>query len=240
VNKLLITKKGKITGFEAMLNPTSLKLTHGINYSNCADRAMGSIAQEVKFVNYSEDTLTFDFLLDGTGAVKDVKPLSALERLKNTIDPKNMIAFTGLSDASSTSIVTDKITALKKIIYEYEGKEHEPNIIDVHWGTLLFTCRLEGMSIDYTLFSSDGAPLRAKIGLSFKGYSTTVEGHLKAKKSSPDLTHIIEVKVGDTLPLLCHKIYKDESYYLEVAKHNNLLSFRNLTPGQTLYFPPLN
>ena len=49
----------------------------------------------------------------------------------------------------------------------------------------------------------------------------------------------IEVKAGDTLPILCHRIYKESAYYPAIARINNIRHFRDLKPGQRLYFPPL-
>jgi nucleoid-associated protein YgaU len=65
------------------------------------------------------------------------------------------------------------------------------------------------------------------------------EESLKANRSSPDLSHTVEVQAGDTLPLLCHRIYKDAAYYPEVARANNIVDFRTLKPGLRLHFPPL-
>ena len=61
----------------------------------------------------------------------------------------------------------------------------------------------------------------------------------KENKSSPDLTHSRIVKNGDTLPLLTKEVYGTSAYYLRVAQVNKLDDFRNLTPGQELFFPPL-
>jgi nucleoid-associated protein YgaU len=47
------------------------------------------------------------------------------------------------------------------------------------------------------------------------------------------------VKLGDTLPQLCHLIYGDPRYYLQIADRNGLANFRILTPGLTLKFPPI-
>jgi nucleoid-associated protein YgaU len=58
-------------------------------------------------------------------------------------------------------------------------------------------------------------------------------------KSSPDLSHLVTVKAGDTLPLLCCNIYGSSVYYLEVARVNGLAHFRDLAPGMQLLFPPL-
>jgi len=47
------------------------------------------------------------------------------------------------------------------------------------------------------------------------------------------------VKAGDTLPLLCHRVYKDSTYYLDIARINGITNFRNIRPGMRLKFPPL-
>lgn len=95
------------------------------------------------------------------------------------------------------------------------------------------------MTVDNTLFTSSGEPLRAKLQLEFDSFMTNEEEALRANRSSPDMSHLVEVRAGDTLPLLCYRIYRDSSYYLDVARHNNITDFRNLEPGSKLHFPPL-
>jgi nucleoid-associated protein YgaU len=109
----------------------------------------------------------------------------------------------------------------------------------VLWGRLSFYGRLTSFDIEYTLFRPSGAPLRAKANLSFQGYKNPQEATLEANMSSPDLSHLVVVTEGDTLPLLCHRIYGDSRYYVEVARFNGLPTFRALKPGLTLHFPPL-
>jgi nucleoid-associated protein YgaU len=82
-------------------------------------------------------------------------------------------------------------------------------------------------------------PLRATARAKFKGF---VEDNLRVameNNSSPDLTHVREVKKGDTLPLMTFRIYGDSKYYLEVAKANNITNFRKLEVGQRIFFPPI-
>ena len=57
---------------------------------------------------------------------------------------------------------------------------------------------------------------------------------------SPNRTHVVRVRAGDTLPLLCQRIYGNPGYYLQVARFNHLVDFPQLKPGQILTFPPLN
>ena len=58
--------------------------------------------------------------------------------------------------------------------------------------------------------------------------------------TSPDLTHLRDVKDGDTLPLLVYDIYGDGKFYLEVARVNKLVNFRSLRSATRLSFPPLD
>jgi len=135
--------------------------------------------------------------------------------------------------------IIEDIEKFKKVILDYNGDEHEPNHIMIYWGTLLFKGKLTEMSVEFKLFKSDGTPIRAVAKAKFKGF---VEDDLRVAKEnnqSPDLTHIRLVKEGDTLPLLSHRIYGDSKYYLEVAKVNQLTSFRKLEVGIEIFFPPI-
>jgi hypothetical protein len=61
----------------------------------------------------------------------------------------------------------------------------------------------------------------------------------KENKSSPDLTHQRMVKMNDKLTLLSEDIYENSNYYIDVAKNNKLLSFRQLQLGENIIFPPI-
>ena len=145
---------------------------------------------------------------------------------------------TGVVEGTSMS-VREQIARLRKVAYDYNGSEHEPPVVEVSWGPLLFKARMEALKVDFTLFKPNGEPLRAKINLTFVAYKSTEEVFRSASLESPDLTHLVTVKAGDTLPLLCYQIYKNSAYYLDVARINNLSQFRQLTPGHVLRFPPL-
>lgn len=196
--------------FEVMLNPSNYTHKHAINYST--KKTLGQLASDLKFNAIEPEDLNFTMIIDGTGAVQPV---------------------------TADTDVKAQIQQLKTLVYEYNGEQHETNILRLLWGSLIFFARLTSMSIDYTLFKPSGEPLRAKVSLAFKGFMSNEEEKLKANRSSPDLSHRVEVKSGDTLPLLCYRVYNDCSYYRQVAKINNLSDFRNLTPGLKLHFPPL-
>jgi nucleoid-associated protein YgaU len=81
--------------------------------------------------------------------------------------------------------------------------------------------------------------LRAELNVSFVEEDALLIQAAKAQQESPDLTHYRMVKQGDQLPLMCNEIYGSPSYYPLVAKANKLKDFRNLIPGQEIYFPPI-
>ena len=81
--------------------------------------------------------------------------------------------------------------------------------------------------------------MRAKLSPKFEQYISPEKLAAQARTSSPDLTHYRTVNAGDTLPLMCHRIYQDSKYYIEIARVNDLLDFRNLEPGRRVFFPPL-
>lgn len=197
--------------FEFMLNPSAYDHAFAIGYSQ--KQAIGQSGSDAKFEAVKPEKLKFSAVIDGSGAVE--------------------------SPDGKVIDVKSQIKALKDIVYKYDGDKHEPSHVRVLWGSHLFFGRLESMSVDNTLFKPSGEPLRATIKLGFTGFMSKEEEALRANRSSPDMSHLVEVKAGDTLPLLCHRIYRDSSYYLEVARVNNMTDFRNLEPGTKLHFPPL-
>ena len=158
------------------------------------------------------------------------------------ISPRE-VSFSTVIDA--TGIVSKirrslnaEILLLKKTVYKYSGSTHSPPYLTLVWGTaLFFKCRLKSMDIEYNYFSSFGIPLRAKVTMSFVHY----QGGASAKDSdtSPDMTHEVVVKPGDSLPALCQDVYGDELRYMQVAEYNKLDNFRDLKPGSQLAFPPI-
>lgn len=199
--------------FTAMVNPSELSHEHSITYNTRP--TLGQVASDAKFSAFNPDKLKFSIVLDGTGVVPSASPGAA---------PKDVQTLLG---------------QLNQVVYSYVSNKHEPSHVRVLWGTIIFFGRLDAMSVRYTLFKPSGDPLRARVELSFVGTMSKKEGELVSNKSSPDLSHTVTVVEGDTLPLLCDRIYSDPSYYPEVARFNNLSDFRRLQPGQRLHFPPL-
>lgn len=122
----------------------------------------------------------------------------------------------------------------------YNGNIHRPNYLKIVWGTIqVKRCVLKSASIAYKLFKPSGEPLRAVITANFTDSSDDETRVALARDQSPDLTHVRVVEAGDTLPMLCNRIYGDPRFYLEVARANKLVNFRRLRTGTRIFFPPI-
>jgi nucleoid-associated protein YgaU len=135
--------------------------------------------------------------------------------------------------------VPAEVEKFLKIIYFLEGDTHHPNYVKILYGAVLLKCVLKSVDISYTLFSPNAKPLRAKINSTFTSCIDQALSEMINNKSSPDLTHSRKTKRGDKLISMANKIYKKNSYYLAVARANNLDSFRNLEEGTKVFFPPI-
>lgn len=207
------SRKSQMTVY---INPEQYTHSYRIIYNDT--QAQGSPAGSPEYNKTPADEVQFQLIFDGTGIVPS--------------------PFPGTPAAPEDGIVT-QIDTFMKLAFDYNGQIHSPNFLQISWGTLLFNCRLSSLKVTYTLFKPDGTPLRAKADATFLEYQSVQQIAKEANQLSPDLAHIVTVKGGDTLPLLCYGIYGTSVYYAEVARINGLSGFRQLVPGMKLLFPKL-
>ncbi|MEM7659762.1 MAG: peptidoglycan-binding protein, partial [Bacteroidota bacterium] len=146
---------------------------------------------------------------------------------------------TGVVPNKSKETVPARLQNLYDSIYKVEGEIHQPMYCTVIYGDYGFHCKLQSINVEYLLFSPDGIPLRAKAALTFTGHIDSEANQKQNHLRSPDLSRILTVRQGDTLPIMCQKIYKSPFYYLQVAEINGLTNFRELAVGSQILFPPL-
>ncbi len=202
--------------FVAMFNPESYSLA----YQNVYDQKQGinTSGSAARYSMTKPERLSIKLILDGNGLTNTGVLNFGTPPQKDIY--KEVQFFLGLTN-------------------QMDGKIHEPKYLTLKWGDLHFNCRLTSVNISYTQFSQSGTPLRAELDTEFIGDLKLSERLKKERKSSPDLTHYRVVNSHDQLPLMCKKIYGSSSFYIMVAKANNLNNFRDLQPGQSLYFPPI-
>lgn len=198
------------SALELPMEPEQISFGNSIHYRD--DRQLGSTGGDIRFEKYGPATLSLKFTIDCTGVVEGTLPGDS---------------------------VYDKVNDLADLLYVYNSDGHSPSYVVVTYGELLFKGRLEKMDTKYQLFSSGGVPLGATVSLVFKRFMTGKEERKKFSKQSPDMSRLVTVKEGETLPYLCHRLYGDSLLVREVARFNELDSFRNIPAGTQLLFPPL-
>lgn len=174
------------------------------------NQADGSSSAEMRFKRIKPQDYAFEFIIDGTGSNGEVK-----------------------------KEVPAEVEKFLKLIYFMEGEIHHPNYIKILYGAVLLKCVLKSVDITYTLFSPNAKPLRAKVNATFTSCVDQALSEMINNKSSPDLTHLRKIKRGEKLISMANRIYKKNTWYLEVARANQLDSFRNLAEGTSVFFPPI-
>jgi hypothetical protein len=197
-----------------------------------------AIGQFESYVNPNEITLSYEMEYDAAQGSGTTKSRMNFKKMKPG-DLTLTIFLDGTGANGRRIDVQEQITSFQTIT-GYNGDIHRPNYLKVSWGTLTVKrCVLKSASIAYKLFQPNGVPLRALISATFTDNSDDTTRVAMAQDQSPDLTHVRVVKSGDLLPVLCDEIYGDPRLYMKVARANGLDDFRNLVPGTSIYFPPL-
>lgn len=195
--------------FEAMVNPETYALDYKVDFNE--SQAAGTSGTHQRFTAKRPEELAFEFLFDSTGII----------------------------DGNPRADVHDEIERLRTLLLDFVSETHEPRFFKLVWGKFLFAGRCSALTITYKLFNPDGRPIRAVVKATFKKHEDEARRVAREAPASPDLTHHRVVTAGDTLPLMCYRIYGDARYYLQVARVNGLKNFRSLQPGQEIFFPPI-
>ena len=205
------------SSMEVQFNPESLSMKHESVFQG--RQGIATSSAQARFAHSRSELLNVTLAFDGT----------------------NVDRF-GLELLRPVPTVADRIKKFLRLCFDVNSATHEPAYLKLSWdkGVLgaSFDCRLQSVDIKYTSFDRDGSPLHAELNAVFvEDLDPRKKAH-RDRLSSPDLTHVREVRSGDTLPLLCREIYGSAEHVLRVAEVNGLDDFRVLTPGQAIFFPP--
>lgn len=159
--------------------------------------------------------------------------------------------------AKSVTKLTDRIYSLVKI----DPTLHAPPICVLVWGQSFpgqtlgsstqvqmngqsrhgFQCVVESVRQKFTLFSTEGVPLRATLTVTFREYKTLQQQLDQLKLSSPDRTHSHVIQRGDALWRIAGRYYNRPGRWRAIAdkSENDIQDPRRLTVGQFIDVPPL-
>jgi len=139
-------------------------------------------------------------------------------------------------------VYTDKIWKLMIVnekLKDKKNKKGRPPKVRFHWGNAwFFNAVITSISQKFTLFDTDGTPVRATLTVSFQQIQDTAElGAQNPTSGGVGGERVWTVVEGDSLAWIAHKEYGDTSRWREIADANNLTEVRHLTPGTVLVIP---
>lgn len=221
--------------FFPMYNPESYKMSYEMEYDENQRLIVGN--SDKKFLRVKPKTLNLKLYFDGTSASPNDLLISNLEKVPGFNGVVAQVeAFLAMA-ASVGNVETD--SKLLEKVKNTNNELHRPKGMAIIWGTFYMTGVLKSATVNYTMFTPEGVPIRAEMEVEIAESTSLTLVERAMKLMSPDLSKSIVVKEGDTLPDLCYQEYGDSSFYPKIAEVNQLKNFRKLVPGTELLFPPI-
>jgi hypothetical protein len=212
--KAIITNTVTGDRIPVMFNPEEYTLNRDVNYAQTGVRGLG--APIIQFVHGNMQTLQMELLVDTYEAHSEGSRVlnSAGENVRN---------------------LTEKIIHLMDI----EPTIHAPPVLIFSWGLLSFRCVLASASQRFIMFLPDGTPVRARLQVTFNGF-TNVDFEAKAlKQETADFSKIHVVSQGETASSIAGEVYGNPALWRPIALRNGLDDPRHLAPGLRLVIPQL-
>lgn len=134
--------------------------------------------------------------------------------------------------------IVDKVNHFLSVCYLDENNHNSPQFLVLTWGKTYFTCKLGSCDVKYSLFDTDGNPLRANIKASFVEDSIVDDPKAKIADKKNNITHVT-MKAGDSLTNIAQEAYGSSKYHLALAKANGINHIRNIKPDTKIKLFPL-
>ncbi|BAZ23382.1 peptidoglycan-binding LysM [Kalymmatonema gypsitolerans NIES-4073] len=212
----------RLAEIEVLFNPTAYSISKSVTWSPPENtNQQGNQSQTQRALN--APILTF-----GGG---DSRQLT-LELFFDVTEPMNGRVIDDVRQE------TNKIVALTRI--ERVEPPRPPTCL-IFWGNsppnsdFPFRGVVSSLTQNFTLFKSNGKPVRANLAVSFTEF---LDPDADKRQTDPELTTRI-VKAGDTLSGIAAEVYRDPKRWRIIAEENRLDDPRHLQPGQRLTIPKL-
>jgi len=224
--------KGEKDGYseiKVLFNPESYSIKKGVTWSGSSQKEYN--APILDFGGGGSRELTLELLFDVSEGIKNSR--------SQNFDRNN----SSVSDSTSIDDVreeTNKLVDLTRM-RRVKGKEQPPLACKVYWGEaptnsdFPFLGVITNLTQTFTLFKSNGKPIRAKVNITFLEYLNPEDDK---RRTDPELTTRI-VKGGETLSNIAADVYGNPRLWRLIAQENKLDNPRQLEIGKTLTIPKL-
>lgn len=124
-----------------------------------------------------------------------------------------------------------------KGLMDIDSDLHAPPICLFVWGAFVFQCIIERVSKRFTMFLSEGIPVRATLNVTLKEYREVDIQIKEIDLHSSDITKRYIVKSSDSIWSIAAKEYGNPSDWRLIAKANKIENPIALLPGQEIIIP---
>ena len=123
-----------------------------------------------------------------------------------------------------------------------ELSAYSPMMVIFQWGAMTFQGVIESLSQKYTMFLSDGTPVRAECALKIrKAEKKDLDKTAEADKIQSSTEQWVTVQQGDRLDTIAGRAFGDPSRWKEIAEANGIVDpkpdYDKLEPGKRLRIP---
>jgi hypothetical protein len=192
-------------------NPGDYSITDANNYQQ--SKNPGTTSPLLKFSQGNSRTLTVELMLDTMMSEK--------------------------SEKEKDDIRDIYIARLQKLM-EIDSEMHKPCPCRVLWGSLDFKGVLERMdNLKYTLFNSQGIPVRATVKLTFIEYISLDQQAKDPPRNSPDRRKVFKMTQDETIWHMAYTAYGDAALWRVIAEANNIDDPFYVEAGRDLIIPVL-
>lgn len=205
------------TTLKCLFNPSDLKITRTVEHAE--KKVLGKGFSKMQYTNSNQAILTFKLFFDTYSAGVETGDFGML--INNTLPTKLK---------KDVSTFTKPFVKLVQI----EPSKHEPPEVTFKWGEQTFKGYITQIIEDYTMFSSDGKPLRATLDITMKSSMET-----KVPVNSPDRTKHRTVKSGEMLYGFANAEYGDCAEWRRIAEINGIDNPRRLKSGESIVIPAI-
>jgi len=208
-----INGQNKNKPIKVLFNPAEYTIEKGNTYQNTP--MPGTATPVHQFVHGNSDSLTLELFFD------TYAKSSKQSHVKQGEDVRKY---------------TDKLAALM----DMDPDLHAAPVCQFHWGNkVVIKGVIERLTQKFTMFQSDGIPVRATLNVTFKEYKTVAEQLKEIGRKSADRTKVKIIKEGDSLWVIAALEYGDPGLWPYIAAKNKIDNPRILEIGREILLPPL-
>ncbi|MBU0654305.1 MAG: LysM peptidoglycan-binding domain-containing protein [Gammaproteobacteria bacterium] len=120
-----------------------------------------------------------------------------------------------------------------------DAKLHAPPRVMFKWGELEFTSIIANLSQRFTMFNTNGKPVRATLNVTFKEYLPISKQMELLRLQSVDKTKRRILTADDSIWSIAAREYGHPREWRRIARHNRIEDPLSLIPGDALVLPPV-